>query len=183
MLTCDFESPSKGLDYVLHPCERLGNLGVVGMFARLHVYQHRVRVGEEKVVGNVVTDNALHSAPDQEWLRHSEFDRLVEVGHQEATQLQARFVDDVCRHGRRPVAARVVALAVVPPKCSERQLGSQQVVSRAVCRYFDDWRVPGEWVHPVLESCGPMSGWRGRWEHGWSEAAFRGGHRAQAAPS
>jgi len=136
LLTCDFESPSKGLDYVLHPCERLGNLGVVGMFARLHVYQHRVRVGEEKVVGNVVTDNALHSAPDQEWLRHNEFDRLVEVGHQEATQLQARFVDDVCRHGRRPVAARVVALAVVPPKCSERQRGSQQVVSRAVCRYF-----------------------------------------------
>jgi hypothetical protein len=43
-------------------------VGVVGMFARLHVYQHRVRVGEEKVVGNVVTDNALRSAPDQEWL-------------------------------------------------------------------------------------------------------------------
>jgi hypothetical protein len=156
LLTCDFESPSKGLDYVLHPCERLGNLGVVGMFARLHVYQHRVRVGEEKVVGNVVTDNALHSAPDQEWLRHNEFDRLVEVGHQEATQLQARFVDDVCRHGRRPVAARVVALAVVPPKCSERQRGSQQVVSRAVCRYFDDIAV----VNSICSDAAELSGFR-----------------------
>ena len=86
----------------------------------------------------MVTDNALLFAPDQEWLRDNETDRLVEVGHQEAIQLQARFVDDVCRHGRRPVTARVVALAVVPPKCSERQRRSQQVVSRAVCRHFDD---------------------------------------------
>lgn len=73
----------------MHPFKRLGNLRVADQFVRFHVYQHRVRVGEKKIVGDVATDNALDFAPDQERLRHNESDRPVEVGHQEATQFQA----------------------------------------------------------------------------------------------
>jgi hypothetical protein len=75
LLAGDFESPPPGLDFVLHPCERLGNLGVVDLIAGPHIHQHRARIGEEQVVLDVTMDNALYFAPDREWLRHKESDR------------------------------------------------------------------------------------------------------------
>jgi hypothetical protein len=136
-------------DQLTGPRELLHDRRIVHPGRRPDVhYGHTTGTTDQQQVGHVPTDPPTVLADQLERLRGDADHIPVEVGQQNASQLQPALVGHQTLNRRRPVPARIVTLALVPTELTHRQSTRDFVHHHAIQRGVHELAVDPAIRHP-----------------------------------